>query len=148
MGIFNSFDCNGDGVLTLQEMAKAFKRVVEDYSDETMQKFFKICDKDESGTLDFEEFKEFIKTAIPSSAATPPTSATTAASDTAALKALFDAFDEDGNGGLDKREVLKVMRNWGLDLSPEELDAAWPTFDTNGDGLVDFDEFRKLIETP
>ncbi len=33
-----------------------------------------------------------------------------------ALKALFKAFDEDGNGKLSKQELVKAFKAWGTSL--------------------------------
>lgn len=98
---------------------------------------FKLCDLDKSGKVDFEEFRKF------TSVVDPPSEKPL---NEDALRALFNAFDDDGNGLLDKEEVLNVCKLWGgTEVAPEELDKEWSTIDTNGDGVIDFEEFKKFL---
>lgn len=62
------------------------------------------------------------------------------------VREAFDDADRDGSGALDKGEVAALSRRLGLRLktlySSKNLDAAWSEMDPNGDGCVDFEEFR------
>jgi Ca2+-binding EF-hand superfamily protein len=58
---------------------------------------------------------------------------------------LFDSFDSNGNGGIDKEEFRTGMRKIGVILSGAEIDLLWPFFDTNGSGDVDFSELMAFM---
>eukprot|EP00419_Tripos_fusus_P046802 CAMPEP_0172834676 /NCGR_PEP_ID=MMETSP1075-20121228/25232_1 /TAXON_ID=2916 /ORGANISM="Ceratium fusus, Strain PA161109" /LENGTH=208 /DNA_ID=CAMNT_0013677613 /DNA_START=92 /DNA_END=718 /DNA_ORIENTATION=+ len=59
------------------------------------------------------------------------------------LKSVFQRYDLDGNGMIDKEE----LRNATLEVnaSDELVAAILERFDTNNDGGIDFPEFKKII---
>lgn len=57
------------------------------------------------------------------------------------LKQLFNKFDKDGGGSLDREEICALARGIGHKLTPKELDAAMLEMDQDGEGDVDFVEF-------
>jgi Ca2+-binding EF-hand superfamily protein len=69
------------------------------------------------------------------------------------IKALFDKYDENKNGVLEKSEFVKVFRDLikslGEDMTKEEIDNiaedAISNFDLNQNGIIEFDEFCELI---
>eukprot|EP00941_MAST-03F_sp_MAST-3F-sp1_P005174 g5174.t1 len=64
------------------------------------------------------------------------------------VKQLFDEVDEDGSGELDRWEVGKLMKRLGMakDMSMKKfnkkLDIFMGEMDPNGDGSIDYDEFK------
>ncbi len=69
------------------------------------------------------------------------------------IKALFDKYDENKNGVLEKSEFVKVFRDLikslGEDMSSNEVDKiaedAISNFDLNQNGTIEFNEFCQLI---
>ena len=58
------------------------------------------------------------------------------------FREMFNSIDVDGGGTLDRSEVAQLSINMGRELRQIELDAAMAEMDPNGDGSVDFDEFK------
>jgi hypothetical protein len=56
------------------------------------------------------------------------------------LKA-FSTYDIDESGTIDHRELKNLLKDLGHALSDEEIDAAMDSLDTNGDGVIDINEF-------
>ena len=54
----------------------------------------------------------------------------------------FELMDKDRSGNLTHEEVLKSILSLHLKVKPGEIDEIIRSCDTNGDGVVDFDEFR------
>jgi len=64
-----------------------------------------------------------------------------------ALKAMFEAADKDGNGTLDKEEVREALYALGFTfIDNKTLDKVMNRADTDGNEVIDFEEFVK--ETP
>lgn len=60
------------------------------------------------------------------------------------FKRTFRAFDEDGNGSIDKEELAKVMQSLGENVSTEEVAALIAEVDDDASGTVEFSEFLKV----
>ncbi|KAK9060130.1 hypothetical protein SSX86_020834 [Deinandra increscens subsp. villosa] len=65
------------------------------------------------------------------------------------VKVAFDVFDKNSDGFIDEFELQSVLCNLGQSkmANLEECRNMIKSFDINGDGLIDFDEFVKLMET-
>lgn len=57
------------------------------------------------------------------------------------LKSLFDKFDTDKSGFLDKNELRKVMEFSGHKFTDSEINDILVGADKSGDGKISFDEF-------
>jgi hypothetical protein len=63
------------------------------------------------------------------------------------VRDLFDDFDADASGSIDKGELYDLVEMLGTRLSEDELRAAMDKMDGDGSGEVEFDElFRWWIE--
>jgi calmodulin len=61
------------------------------------------------------------------------------------MRSVFNSFDTDGNGVLDKNELKNAFKDFKGGLTDEEVDALMAEADTNGDGQISFEEFVELI---
>ena len=55
-GVFNDFDTDHDGEVTLNEFIARYQKIDPNTSTEKLKQLFKEADKDGSGTLSFTEF--------------------------------------------------------------------------------------------
>lgn len=58
------------------------------------------------------------------------------------IREIFDHYDRDGNGSIDRGELVKLLRALGSDADDDELAAAFEVLDADGSGDIDFDEFQ------
>eukprot|EP00754_Rhynchopus_humris_P043118 Rhum_TRINITY_DN2998_c0_g1::Rhum_TRINITY_DN2998_c0_g1_i2::g.8809::m.8809/K02183/CALM; calmodulin len=64
------------------------------------------------------------------------------------LRELFNTFDQDGSGYLDKEEVRKLYKqfdNFGVMFTDREIDQQIRKYAIKDDGKVDFQEFCCII---
>lgn len=59
------------------------------------------------------------------------------------LAAAFNLFDRDGNGYITATELAVAMATMGQPLTCEELTEMIKEADSNGDGMISFDELRR-----
>ena len=65
------------------------------------------------------------------------------------VRAAFNKFDADGSGRLERGELLKVLEELGLDVRGDAdflafAEALMEDYDADGNGELDFEEFKKL----
>ncbi|XP_075246378.1 neo-calmodulin-like [Convolutriloba macropyga] len=62
------------------------------------------------------------------------------------FRSLFDSWDGNKNGVIEKEEIGDVLRAAGQDPTNAELDGFMERADTDKNGVVDFQEFVNMID--
>ena len=64
------------------------------------------------------------------------------------MRTAFASFDTDNSGSISVEELREVLvKNLGQQVSDDELDRLVQLADSNGDGEIDFEEFKALMHT-
>ncbi|XP_008807043.1 calmodulin-like protein 7 [Phoenix dactylifera] len=63
------------------------------------------------------------------------------------LETIFATFDKDGDGFITAKELEESLKKLGLFSTRNEITSMMERVDTNGDGLVDIEEFRELYDS-
>jgi len=58
----------------------------------------------------------------------------------------FRLFDKDGDGRIDRTELEEVLKKFGAEPSPQEIQDMLCEIDQNDDGYLDFAEFISLMK--
>ena len=61
------------------------------------------------------------------------------------LKSAFNLMDLDHNGYITKDELAESLKAMGHNMSAEEVEQLIKEADLNGDGKVDFEEFKAIM---
>jgi calcium-binding protein CML len=61
------------------------------------------------------------------------------------LKQAFDLFDLDENGQITPRELKHVLGNKNKEIQDEDWEKLVEEFDRDGDGMINFDEFKRMM---
>ena len=61
------------------------------------------------------------------------------------LRTTFDYFDKDKSGQLDQTEIMNLLQNRGSEEDKTVVKELIARYDTNGDGVLSFEEFKSLI---
>ncbi|XP_052240370.1 calmodulin-A-like isoform X1 [Dreissena polymorpha] len=133
--IFEMFDKNKDGKISSDELGCVLRTLGHEHSPREVDDMIKNADKNENGYVEFDEFLTLMKRYQEDS---DPDS------HLARKLEAFRVFDMDGNGYIDKHELMCVMRRLGENLTEEDLKEMFTEADLNGDGFIDFEEFSRL----
>jgi len=125
--VFRSMDKDGNGLLDRNELIAGYSKIKNGRSApkdiaREVDAIFEKVDMDKSG---FIEFSEFISAAIDQEDIFS----------IERIKAAFKLFDKDNTGQIDKAEIMAILGQ-NVDIS---------SIDTDGDGKIDFEEFKKML---
>jgi len=126
---FEEIDLDGSGSIDSEE----FFEILEENRSPFTDALFALIDLDGSGTIEFEEYCMVCLTYCMYTRKD-------------ILKFVFDCFDKDGSGTIDEKEFIHLCNtvNNAAPLFPGNFAEAISQFDTNDDGLIDFNEFMEL----
>eukprot|EP00746_Dinoflagellata_sp_MGD_P120927 gnl/MRDRNA2_/MRDRNA2_56270_c0_seq1.p1 gnl/MRDRNA2_/MRDRNA2_56270_c0~~gnl/MRDRNA2_/MRDRNA2_56270_c0_seq1.p1 ORF type:complete len:612 (+),score=142.70 gnl/MRDRNA2_/MRDRNA2_56270_c0_seq1:62-1897(+) len=140
--VFKGMDKNGDGVLTLEEIASGFGTMLGKDSPTYREivETFKSLDLDGSNSIDYTEFCSggLGQMAI--------------VKDEACWGA-FKTFDKDNTGALCNNELQSVLESadlkatWGPDVCKDVAQKVLEKYDKDGDGMMNFEEFKSMMQS-
>lgn len=64
------------------------------------------------------------------------------------LARSFKIMDDNNSGTLDQYEFTKAINDLGVDINPKDIDGLFKSFDINGDGVINFNEFVRVVKGP
>lgn len=128
--VFDKFDSNKDGKISQQEYKAVLRALGKGTTAGEVTKIFQVVDLDGDGFINFKEFmeahkKEGIRTTD--------------------IQSAFRTFDVNGDGKISPEEVLDVLQRLGERCSLEDCRRMVRAVDTDGDGMVDMDEFMTMM---
>ncbi|KAK7345921.1 hypothetical protein VNO77_16537 [Canavalia gladiata] len=132
---FALFDKDGDGSVTVEELGTVIRSLEQNPTEEELQDMINEVDANGNGLIEFVEFLDLM---------TRRTKAIDVEED---LKEAFKVFDKDQNGYISASELRHVMINMGEILTDEEVELMIEAADSDGDGLVNYDEFVMIMMT-
>ncbi|XVF31146.1 hypothetical protein REPUB_Repub16aG0120500 [Reevesia pubescens] len=130
---FCLFDKDGDGCITMEELAIAIKSLDLNPTQEELQNMINEIDTDGNATIEFGEFLNLMARKMKEAEAEEE------------LKEAFRVFDKDQDGYISPNELMQVMINIGEKLTDEELEQMIREADLDGDGQVNYEEFVRMM---
>ena len=103
-------------------------------SDDEVQQLLLQMDTDNSGEIDFNEFKNVMGQSFFKKYSRHE------------MEAAFKKFDADNNGFITANELHHILTRMGRQLSPKEVENIIKSVDSSGDGKISFNEFCKLFD--
>ena len=146
--VFAVCDDNNDGTINSNELEAVMKYMGQNPTKKELQEIMTKMDTNESGTLEFREFLELMKS-IKNEEPLPfdPTLNTDnlTPDEKEVIKEKFLLFDEDGSGSISKEELGAAMRYMGLNPTEAEVQTMLDSLDEDGTCQLEFPEFLKLM---
>ncbi|KAJ0763998.1 putative EF-hand domain-containing protein [Helianthus annuus] len=129
--VFNYFDENGDGMISATELQNRLRKVGGEevqLSDEEAEMAVRLSDADGDGVLGLDDFAKMMKEG-----------------EEEELKGAFGMYSGRDGRVITPKSLKKMMRRLGQSTTVNECKEMIGRFDVNGDGVMDFDEFRAMM---
>ncbi|KAM9455781.1 centrin-3 [Clarias gariepinus] len=130
---FELFDTDKDKEIDYHELKVAMRALGFDVKKADVMAILKDFGQTGTGKITYEIFKEVVTDRI---LARDPKEVV--------LKA-FKLFDDDDSGKISLKNLRRVARELGEDMSDDELRAMIDEFDTDGDGEISQEEFLSIM---
>ena len=131
---FDLFDTDHSGTIDTDELKQALGNLGIDAKNQTLQNMMNDIDKNQSGTIDFDEFIEMM-TAKMSDKDTRED-----------LEKVFELFiGDDTADKIELKHLKRVAKELGENMSDDELNEMIVRADTDRDGKVSFEEFYAIM---
>ncbi|XP_022735490.1 probable calcium-binding protein CML27 [Durio zibethinus] len=131
--LFNQFDANKDGKISAAELGDVLKAMGSNYTEEELKRAMEDIDTDKDGFINLSEFSSLCRSS---------SDAVTAASE---LRDAFDLYDQDKNGLISASELHLVLNRLGMTCSVDDCVRMIRSVDSDRDGNVNFEEFKKMM---
>eukprot|EP01067_Filipodium_phascolosomae_P009464 Filipodium_phascolosomae@DN8475_c0_g1_i1.p1 len=131
---FDLFDTDGSGSIDAKELKVAMRALGFEPKKEEVRKMIQDIDKDGSGTINFNEFLEMMTHKM--SERDPREEI---------LKA-FRLFDDDETGKITFKNLKRVAKELGENMTDEELQEMIDEADRDGDGEVNEEDFLRIMK--
>eukprot|EP00761_Pharyngomonas_kirbyi_P003551 gb/GECH01003555.1/.p1 GENE.gb/GECH01003555.1/~~gb/GECH01003555.1/.p1 ORF type:complete len:193 (+),score=52.87 gb/GECH01003555.1/:1-579(+) len=131
---FDLFDTDKDGYIDAQEMKVAMRALGFEVKKEEVLSLIDQTDPDNAGQIGFSDFLEIMTEKI---ALRDPREEM--------LKA-FSLFDDDRTGRISLKNLRRVAKELGENMTDEELQAMIDEFDLDRDGEINEEEFLSIME--
>ncbi|EEF35179.1 calmodulin-like protein 3 [Ricinus communis] len=148
--VFATFDKNGDGFITRQELRDSLENIRIIMTEKEVEEMVTKVDSNGDGLIDFEEFCLLCESmAMPSSDQERESFEGKDQEAGGDLQEAFDVFDRDKDGLISVEELGLVLSSLGLreGRRVEDCKAMIKKVDMDGDGMVNFDEFKKMMRS-
>ncbi|KAK6913554.1 EF-hand domain [Dillenia turbinata] len=134
--VFNRFDANGDGKISSSELGSLLRALGSDAAPDEIKRIMSEIDTDGDGYIDINEFAEFYSCGDDDCSS---------GAESKELREAFDMYDRDKNGLISASELHAVLKTLGEKCSLQDCRRMISNVDTDGDGNVNFEEFKKMM---
>ena len=131
---FDLFDTDGSGNIDSKELKVAMRALGFEPKREEIKKLISEVDKDGSGVIDFPEFLDMMTQKM---AERDPRDEM--------LKA-FRLFDDDETGRISFKNLKRVAKELGENMTDDEIQEMIDEADRDGDGEIGEDEFMRIMK--
>ncbi|KAF8725514.1 hypothetical protein HU200_020044 [Digitaria exilis] len=133
--VFRRYDANGDGKISAEELASVLKALGATPGPGEVRRMMDEMDADRDGFVDLAEFVAFHCGG----------GGQEEDASEAELREAFRMYDADSNGLISAHELHRVLRQLGDKCSVADCSRMIRSVDADGDGSVNFDEFKKMM---
>ncbi|XP_064645303.1 centrin-3-like [Lineus longissimus] len=130
---FELFDTDKDRAIDYHELKVAMRALGFDVKKADVLKVLRDYDREASGKIQFDDFNEVM------------TDMMLERDPQEEIMKAFKLFDDDDSGKISLRNLRRVARELGENMTDEELRAMIDEFDRDGDGEINEGEFLSIM---
>lgn len=131
--IFDQFDKDKDGQITERELANAMYSLGQMPTDEEVRQMIQEVDINNDGKIDLDEFITLMTKNSPDTQ-----------TEDEVINA-FRVFDKEGNGLISSSELKHIMMTIGDKMTEEEAEEMVTEADIDEDGMINYEEFVRMM---
>ncbi|CAJ1015161.1 EF-hand domain/EF-hand domain pair/EF hand, putative [Leishmania lindenbergi] len=131
---FSIFDIDCDGSITIDDLEQAFSSIGHKLSKKKLQSILREADLDSNGVIDFPEFLTLVATKL-----------NDPEEKELEMRRAFRMYDLGNTGFISVSNLRFVMGRLGCSLTAEQAFDMISEEDTDGDGKLSFDDFRRVM---
>ncbi|RNF07162.1 calmodulin [Trypanosoma conorhini] len=131
---FAVFDKDSDGSITVDDLGEVFEAIGQKVSRKKLQAMMAEADLDANGVIDFPEFLTLVATKL-----------NDPEEKELELRRAFSIYDLGNRGFINVTDLKFVMGRLGCPLSTAQAFEMINEADTDGDGRLSFNEFRRVM---
>ncbi|KAL1324027.1 hypothetical protein HN51_034216 [Arachis hypogaea] len=137
--VFQMFDRNGDGRISKKELNDSLEKLGIYIPDKELDQMIEKIDVNGDGWVDMEEFGELYMSIMDEREERD---------EEEDMKEAFNVFDQNGDGYITVEELRSVLSSLGLKQgrTVEECRKMIMKVDRDGDGMVDYKEFKQMMK--
>ena len=145
--VFATFDKNGDGFITKQELKESMKNIGILLTTKDVEEMVERVDANSDGQIDPDEFCELYESMGGGGGGGDGERGEGENGGESDMRDAFDVFDADKDGLISVEELRAVLSSLGLKEGKrlEDCKEMIKKVDMDGDGLVNFEEFKKMM---
>jgi len=131
---FDLFDTDGSGAIDAKELKVAMRALGFEPKKDEIRKMISDIDKDGDGTIDFDEFMMMMTAKMAEKDSREEI-----------IKA-FRLFDDDQTGKITFKNLKRVAKELGENMTDEELQEMVDEADRDADGEINEEEFLRIMK--
>ncbi|XP_067004791.1 uncharacterized protein [Anabrus simplex] len=131
---FDLFDTEGTGKIETKELKVAIRALGFEPKKEEIKKMIADIDKDGSGVLSYDDFLSLMTVKMAEKDSKEE------------IMKAFRLFDDDETGKISFKNLKRVAKELGENLTDEELQEMIDEADRDGDGEINQDEFLRIMK--
>ncbi|XP_051277276.1 uncharacterized protein cetn4 [Dicentrarchus labrax] len=131
---FDLFDTDGTGTIDVKELKVAMRALGFEPKKEEIKKMIADIDKESSGAIDFNDFLSMMSLKMSEKDSKEE------------IMKAFRLFDDDCTGTISFKNLKRVAKELGENLTDEELQEMIDEADRDGDGEVSELEFLRIMK--
>lgn len=147
---FGLFDKNKDGRISREEFRSAMNNMGIKLVNPEIDSILRSIDSDGDGGIDYREFIKKLQIYGAQSVSEEQQILNTIYESITklgySLHEVFQIFDRDSDGLINRQDLMDSFNNFGLGLTVVQIEKILKLIDSNKDGSIEFKEFEKVFE--